>query len=229
MRIPSSFLASVLLAYSPLNHLGFGALVVVDVGAVVHDEQLREVEAMHELRERAHDLVDAHLDALCEGFCAGLKPFGKHVLLHARDPAIEDERERTAFGAGFGRHVADELLVGGKTLAVAALQATLGGEVGIDDDEVAVHRVVADGLQQKALSAAVLADDEAKGSPAIGDDVDVVQQGVYLGLAPDGDVGQADTRHDTALEGVEHGRCDALGDLGGHGSSFRTGRAVRLV
>ena len=63
----------------------------------------------------------------------------------------------------------------------------------------------------------------------VGDDVDVVQQGVYLGFAPDGDVGQADAWHDTALEGVEHGRCDAFGNLGGHGSSFRTGRAGRVI
>lgn len=173
--------------------------------------------------------MDAHLDTLRESLCTRLKPFGKHVLLHARNPAIEDERERTAFGARLGRHVADELLVGGKALAVAALEATFGGEVGIDDDEVAVHRVVADGLQQEALAASVLADDEAKGGPAIGDDVDIVQQGVYLGFASDGDVGQADTWHDATLEGVEHGRCDALGDLGGHGSSFRTGRAGRVI
>lgn len=137
-------------APEPLDDLGFGVLVIVDVGTVVHDEQLCEVKAVHELRERAHHFVDAHLDTLRESLCTRLKPFGKHVLLHARNPAIEDERERTAFGARLGRHVADELLVGGKALAVAALEATFGGEVGIDDDEVAVHRVVADGFAARS-------------------------------------------------------------------------------
>lgn len=51
------------------------------------------------------------------------------------DPAIQNKVERTALGARLGRYIADELAVGGKALSLTALQAALGRQVGISDDE----------------------------------------------------------------------------------------------
>ena len=136
--------------------------------------------------------------------------------VHVRDPAVEDEAERAPFGPRLGRKVADELAVGGQTLALAALQPALGRQVRVGDHEVLAHGVRADGLEQEALAGAVAADQKAKRGPAVGDEVEVGQKSADLNLAAHGDIGQADARHDAALQGVQ--------DDGGHAPGHARGR-----
>ena len=114
----------------------------------------------NELLHVGDDGVDAPLDETRERRALGRRAGGGHLLLHVRDPAVEDERERPALGTRLGGEVGDELAVGGEALALGALQAPLGREVRVGHHEVAPHGVVADGLQQEALAAAVLAHDE---------------------------------------------------------------------
>ena len=172
---------------------------------------------MHKLAHGRRDAVDFLIHRDRQGRIAGGKAGLPHRLrLHAADPAVEHQGQRPALGLGFGGEIADELPVGRKPLAARALQAALRREVSVGNNEVALHDVVAYGLDEKALARAVSAHDEAEGRAAIGNDVHIVQQGLDLAFAAHGDIGQADTRHDAALQGVEH----RLGNALGHSSVF---------
>ena len=83
--------------------------------------------------------------------------FAEHLLLHAADPPVENQTQRSALRLCLGGHIADKLLVGGKSLPPGALQPPLRGEVGIHHHKILRHYIIADGLQQEALAAAILA------------------------------------------------------------------------
>ena len=142
------------------------------------------------------------------------------------DPAIQDKIERAALGARFGRYVADELAIGGQTLALSALQAALGGKVGIGDDKALAHGVCADGLEQKALAGAVATDQKAEARAAVGDEAQIGEQSANLDLAAYGNVGKADARDDAALERVENDGGDALGHAGRCGCGITHGLGI---
>ena len=91
------------------------------------------------------------------------------------------------------------------------MQAALGRQVGISDDESLAHGVRADGLEQKALAGAVTTDQKAEARATVGDETQIGEQGADLDLAPYGDVGKADARDHAALERVENDGSDALG------------------
>ena len=186
------------LAAQPLDDGRLALLVPLQAGLVVEPQHLREVKAADELADGG--------ELLCEG---GL---GVRLLAQRRDPAVEHELERAALGAGLGGEVADELAVGGEPLALPALEATLGGEVGVRHHEAVAHRVRADGLQQEALARAVAAHEEAEARAAVAHELEVVQERLDLPLAAHGDVGQADARDDASLEGVDDDRRYALGN-----------------
>ena len=198
------------LAAQPLGAQRLALLVALEVGGVVGLEHAAEVEAVHELAdggerglERDHRVAGA--------------------LREVAGPALEHERQGAALGASFCAQVADEILVRGEPLALVALQAALGREVGVGDHEVAAHRVRADGLEQEGLARAVAAHEEAEARAAVRHQREVVEKCLDLALTANGDVGQADTRHDAALERVYDHGCDAFGHTGlvlRHGRSF---------
>ena len=94
------------------------------------------------------------------------------------------------------------------------LNAPLGGEVGVRDDETFSHGMRANGLQQEALAGAVAAYKKTEARPAVGDEGEVGEKGLNLKFAANRDVGQAYARDDSALEGVEDDGRYALGDAG---------------
>ena len=126
-----------------------------------------------------------------------------HLLLHAADPPIQNQGQRAALRLGLGGHVADQLLVGRQPLPPGTLQAALRGEVGVHHHEILRHHIVPDGLEQKALAAAVFAHDKTEGRAPVGDNVHIPQQSVNFVLPPHGDVGQTDTGNDAAFQGVD--------------------------
>ena len=69
--------------------------------------------------------------------------------------------------------------------------------------------MVADGLEQEALTAAVAAHQEAEAGTAIGNEVEVMQEGGNLAITANGDVGQTHARDDAALQGIDDHLSDA--------------------
>ena len=118
----------------------------------------------------------------------------------AADPAVEDQAEGASLRPGAGRKIADQFPVGGQSLAAGSLQPPFRREVGVSYDEVAVHGIVADGLEQEAFAAAVSPREKTKGGAAFGDDVDVVEQGFQLLSASDSDIGQSDSGNHAAFQ-----------------------------
>ena len=173
-------------------------------------EDAPELEPVHDVVERRHVREDAAL----ERFGKTGRRRGKAALGHFEAkrvaPALENKRERTALGHCFGGEVLHELAVGGKPLTLRAVQPALGREVGVGDDEAAVHDVAADRLKEKTFAAAVLADNEAKRGADLFNDGNVVKERVDFRVAPDGDVREPDARHDAALQGVQNRFGNAL-------------------
>ena len=182
-------------AANPFGHAAHGLFVAPGCGHAIAAEHAGEVEAVDHLLERGQLGID---DRLVDVGTRG-------------DPAIQNKVERTALGARLGRYIADELAVGGKALSLTALQAALGRQVGISDDESLAHGVRADSLEQKALAGAVTTDQKAEARATVGDETQIGEQGADLDLAPYGDVRKADARDHAALERVENDGSDALG------------------
>ena len=138
------------LAAEPPYDIGLRLVVGLHVSAEIHGEQAREVVSVHHVLQLANDHVDALLNLSgkrgISRVCQVEAALASHLHLHVGDPAVENERERAALGARLGGKVADKLAVGGQTLALRALQAALGRQVGVSHDETFAHGVVADGL-----------------------------------------------------------------------------------
>jgi len=60
-------------------------------------------------------------------------------------------------------------------LSLIAMQSSFRGEISINDNEVAVHDIVADRLQEERLARTVFAYDETEGSTAFTHDFDIVK------------------------------------------------------
>ena len=177
----------------PFEDLALGLIVPGEGSAVVEGQQPGEVEAVDHLAERSDHGGDPFFRLRRQGRVGDAQAGSLGgLLLDAADPAVQDQGQGPALGAGLGGHVADELLVGGKPLAPCALEPPLRGEVRVHHHEVFGHHIVPDGLEQKALAAAVPAYDKAEGGPAAGNDVHVVEEGVDLRLPAHGDVGQVE-------------------------------------
>ena len=192
------------LSAQPLDHVGKLLLVLLQVGHAVAPEHAGEVKAVDHLVQRS--------ELLPQQGC--LVPAGLHPLLDRGNPAVEDEAERAPLWAGLGRDVADELAIGGKPLALVALQAALRGEIRVCHHKALAHGVGANGLEQEALAGAIAAHEEAERRAAVLYEAKVREEGLDLPLSTDGDVGQADARHDAALERVDDDGGDALGNPG---------------
>ena len=192
---------------------------------VVEGEQPGEVEAVYHFVERINDGGDALLHQGRQSCIGDAKAgFLRRLLLHVADPPIQNQGQRTALGLGFGGHVANELLVGGKALPLGALQAPLGGQIRVHHHEVFRHHVVADGLQQEALAAAVFSHDEAEGGAPVGDDFHIMQQGVDLLFPAYGDIGQPHPGHHAAFQGVHQGLGNSFWYFHGEIISFSSSR-----
>ena len=193
-----------ILAAEPLDDLRLFPVVSVEGGAVVDGQQPGEIEAVNHLVQGVDHRVYLLLHQPAEAVVAGREPaLERRFALNAADPPVEDERERAALRTGPGGHILNQFLVGGEPLPPGALQPPLRGEVRVRHDEVPVHGIIANGLQEKAFAAAVPACDKAEGGAALRDQVDVVQQGVDLRLPADRDVRQPDPRHHAAFQGVD--------------------------
>ena len=170
---------------------------------------------MHQFVHGAYHLHDAGFHLVGKAGSIGVQTgLQGGVGLQRAYPAVQHQREGAALGAGLYAQVLDQLAVGGQTLVLVAVKAPFGREVGIHHHKVAVHHIVAHGLQQKRLAAAVFAHDETEGGAALAHDFHIAQQGFYLLSAAHGDVGQADAGHHAALERVDHGLGNAPGYLG---------------
>ena len=180
------------------------------MGAPVHGEKARKVVAVNQLLHRGHGAHDSPLHGVGKRrVLRGEAILERHLRLHVGDPAIEHQVEGAALGPGLGAEVANELPVGGETLAARALQAPLGREVCVCHNKASAHGVVADGLEQEALTAAVTAHQEAEAGTAIGNEVEVMQEGGNLAITANGDVGQPHARDDAALQGIDDHLSDA--------------------
>ena len=192
------------LAAEPPEDGGTALVIPLGAGLVISPQDAGEVEPVDHLLERG---------ACCGEGC--LRAGGGGI--NGGDPAIEHELERAALRTRLGREVANELAVGGETLPGGALEATLWREVCVRNDETLAHRVRADRLEQEALARAVATYEEAEAGTAVGDKVEVMEEGANFSLAADRYVGQADARHHATLERVDDDGSDALGHawLGG--------------
>ena len=181
------------------------------MGAKVRREELGEVEAVDHLLQLEDHRMDAPLDLVGKECVGRWRACRRDLRLHARDPAVQHQRERPALGTCLCGEIADELAIGGETLSLRALQASLRREVGICDHEVSTHRMVAYRLQKEALATPVAPHHKTAGRTTICHDLEVAKEGRDLGLTTHRYVGQTHARHDPTLERVHnHGR-DALG------------------
>ena len=88
----------------------------------IDGEQLGKIEAVHHFVQGADDSVDLLFHQLPESGVAGVQPALRHSFaLDAADPAVENQRQRTAVRTGLGGHVPNQLFVGGKSLSLGAL------------------------------------------------------------------------------------------------------------
>ena len=130
---------------------------------------------------------------------------GGGVGLHVAYPAVQHQSERTALGLRLHAEVAQQLAIGGEPLALGALKPPLGRQVGVGHHKIAVHHMVADGLEQERLPAAIASHYEAERGSPLPHYVHIVEQGLNLLAAPHGDVGQSDARHNAAFERIDNG------------------------
>ena len=176
---------------------------------------------MHHLVEGANHGGNPLLYLLLQRRVGGRKiGFLQHLLLNIANPPVENQAQRPALRLCLGGHIADKLLVGGKSLASSALQPPLRGQVGIHHHKILRHHIVADGLQQEALAAAILAHNEAERSAALGNHLHIPQQGINLRRAPHGHIVQSHPRHHAALEGIHQRLGNSLWYLHGLTISF---------
>ena len=126
-------------------------------------------------------------------------------MVEVGDPPLDDVGERTALGPGPGRQVLHQLGVEAAGLSAGPVQAPVGGDVGLGDDELPLQGDHACQVQEETLAGAELPDDEAHGRPAPLDPPEVVEHRGDLVAPPDLEVPQADPGHDAGAEGLEDG------------------------
>ena len=128
--------------------------------------------------------------------------------LHGTDPPVENHGEGPTLRLRLDTKVPYEFTIGGKALSLIAMETTLWRQVGIHDHETAIHDIVADGLEEKRLAASVFSHYETERSTTLADNVNIVEQSLYLLAPPNGDERQAYARHHATLERVD----DTLGN-----------------
>ena len=108
---------------------------------------------MHHFADGRGDRIDLLIHGLRQRGIARRQPcFAHSFALHTADPAIQHERQGAAFRPRLRRQIADQFPIGRQALSSASLQTALRRKIGVSDDEAAVHDIVADRLDQKALS-----------------------------------------------------------------------------
>ena len=150
-------------AAQPAGDTAFYLVVAFEGRGAIAHEHAREVESVDHLFKLVK--LCAHVR-----FVVVTRVFARASIERRGDPTIQDEVEGAAFGARLGGEVANELAVGGKPLALASLQAPLGGEVGVGHYKAFAHGMRADGLQQEALAGAVASNQEPEACAAIGNE-----------------------------------------------------------
>ena len=170
---------------------------------IVERQKPRKVKSMNEIVQPIDDGGNPSVNSRGKiGVLGGDTVLRHDFLLYAADPAVEDERECPALGRCLRRHITDELTIRRESLPARPLQASLGREVGIHHDEILCHDIAADRLQKEALSTAVASNDKAERSPATLNHLHIGEQCLDLAAPSDGDVREADARHNTALERI---------------------------
>ena len=198
-----------ILAAEPFEHLSFELVVSLDERAVIEREETGEVEAVDELLHLPDDGHDTLLYTFLKLWIVHADVVAlRRSRLHRTDPSVKDHGQGTALRFRLHTEVADQLAVGGKALPLVAVEPALRREVGIDNHELPVHDIVADGLKKKRLTTAVFADNEPERGTAFAHDIHVVKQRLDLFATANGDERQTHTRYHTALERTD----DALGD-----------------
>ena len=204
-------------------------IIAVPIGMIVERQKPRKVEPMHEIIQPIDDGGNPPVNSSGKIGVLGSDTVLRHdFLLYAADPTVKDERECPALGRCLRRHIADELAVRCETLSTRPLQASLGREVGIHHDEILCHDIAADRLQKEALPAAVASNDKAERSPAALDHLHIGEQCLNLAAPSDGDVREADARHNTALECIHECLGNAARDflrfIRSHADTFLSSR-----
>ncbi len=169
---------------------------------------------MHEVLHGAYHVHDALFHRRGKGIVVEAQArSSRGVCLHIADPTVEYKRQRPTLRFRFHTEVAQQFTVGGQSLPLIALQAALRREVSIGNNEVAVHDMVADGLQQERLATAVFAHNEAERCAAIAHNVYVVKQSLYLTAPSYGNVRQTNAWHYATFKRIDNRLCDASGYL----------------
>ena len=118
---------------------------------------------MHDLAQGGDLSADRGLG---RGHVRGIRKIdaaAREVRPHGGHPALEDEREGAPLGHRARGEILHELAVGREPLPLRALQAPLGREVRVGNDEPAVHRV-----RERSAPISALRPTAIQGSPILG-------------------------------------------------------------
>ena len=160
---------------------------------------------MNQFADSGRNFIDPAVHQGCQRRISGHEAaFPGCPGLDSADPAVQHQCQRTALGLGLCGQVPDQLPVGREPLTARSLQPALRRQIRIRDDEPPVHHIVPDRLQQEAFARAVPSHDKAERSPALRDDVHIVQESLDLVFSSNSNIGQADPRDHAALKRIQH-------------------------
>ena len=175
-------------------HQGF--IVRLKSFGVFGDDQ-GEVITAHELLQGFQSISDRFHDV---GVDAARRT---NLLVNVRHPPFDDAGKRPSFGFGASREVLHQRGVQAAGLAPRAVQAPVGGDVGLSDDELAIQGDHPGEVEKEALSGSVSSDDESHGRAAALDPPEVVEYGGHFVSSPDLKMTEANPRHDPRAEGLK--------------------------
>ena len=107
----------------PTHHLHAQLVFSLHIGVIIKGEQLCKLKAVYQLADCGGHGIDLLIHRPGQHGVAGCQsglPDG--LGLHAADPAVENERQRTAFRLGFGGEIPDQLTIGSQPLTSCPLE-----------------------------------------------------------------------------------------------------------
>ena len=208
------------LSPEPLDHPGLGGFIPLAIALVIQGQQPGKVKPVDHFVQSVDDLADFLFHQPIQPAVSQRKTLLLHdLLLDLADPPVQDQGQGAPFRPGPGGHIPHQLPVGGQALSLCSLQPPLRGQVRVHHHKISFHHIIAQGLEQEAFAAAVPAHDEPEGSPAVGDDFHVVEQGIDFIFPSHRNIGQPDPGHHPALQGTDQGPGNPFGYFHCHGSS----------
>ena len=201
-----------ILPAEPSCHLCTQRIVTVAVGMIVERQKTRKVETVDKVIQPVNHRSNTPLYCRREVRTVRRR-FLRRLLLHATDPAIEDEGECAPLGRRLGCHIADQLTIGCEPLPTRPLKPALRREICIHHDEILRHHIAAQGLKEETLAAPIAPHNKTKGCAALCNHIHIRQKRLDLTPTPHRDIGKPDTRHNAPLERIDERLRDTARNL----------------